>query len=1067
MGVKIPCFFKFFYTRSSFFCFIKSLFYDKVKIMNRSQGMSLLKKTVSMIAILSAVPSAFAVTARPSVIGTASSRLPSMVGTVVSTGNTNSPNTTTWTDAECIDAYTECLKGGNACGPNFEECTNNTLFYAKKPQCASTLTQCPTAGVNKLFGTNNQTAFSDKNSAGEYIYPKAGSVLGQLIEAASINNRYDTSECVRAYTSCLKRDDVCGYDFELCTTNTEFKKQRLFCESTLARCQDDGVKELFGSTNKSATPTTKSRVGIMIKEGQELAAVNAVATCYKVVDQCFLNSCALNPYKCVEGSNVALSKAAENVGKENAVPEQQELFATSYGTTDRREVKGYLQNSCLDTIGTNKYCYATFVGNGSMPTSSQLQDEIVKQEVFENAYTARMNESMRYKLSELIKTFDKKVKDQCAETIMTCAMRTCGEGSGPACYAQSFASGAKIQGVTNPKSKAEIKTGCEAIVNNDTACQYAGATINNVTGALIFAENSLFDKLFTSADEGVTNPDPVGAVGMLNARLSTSYNQAALDNMKKQCETVTSNCVRSMCGADFVNCYRNRTDIYSSLTQTNSADFNQSMNKVGGVLDYTIVLGLCLDTVKNTPVCQEHINAEVARQKANTSSADSWGSATSARQGWLDAGVYTADEMETSVQAEDENGQPLCTNAAGDECVCGTVEGCNEPKMITTREYQISQAERTIFRDLVYDIEKEAQAKYNAKLTKQQNMCMSSNSGGIMGNRDLAGTFLWVKLNSNKVPNNYATAGLKDTQFKASNELYGSFCRIRITIQSDDRALQQYIQENNPKWATAYFAAGDAFTCGSWIPVADLEEISEEIVGEKAKDAKAATQSRNLQNWLTALGSVSGALGGAYLGSGIQNGDIFSGLTNKKNAKTPEEYAENCKKTAELALESLERNELQSAKSYGERAVNFAKEADVPVTGINSSLNKLTGDFTTTVEANGVRKTEINEQARAAAINDAQTKLEGLKNQCDNYIYDDTKDDRNHKLATGLGAGAGAIIGGVLTYNIIDDVWEDEINAAGRAAATEWMDSVGKHIRCYIGGEEVGNYGDMISTSME
>ena len=123
--------------------------------------------------------------------------------------------------------------------------------------------------------------------------------------------------------------------------------------------------------------------------------------------------------------------------------------------------------------------------------------------------------------------------------------------------------------------------------------------------------------------------DPIGAVASLNSRLSTSYNDAAIANMRKQCQNMATSCVRSMCGADFVNCYRNRTDIYSTLTNTGDASFDKSMNKVGGVLDYTIVLGLCVDTVKNAPVCEEHLAIERARYKKADNTTASWGSADS------------------------------------------------------------------------------------------------------------------------------------------------------------------------------------------------------------------------------------------------------------------------------------------------------------------------------------------------------------------------------------------------------------------------------------------------------
>ena len=319
--------------------------------------MHFFKKTIGLMAVLCVIPGAFAATARPSVITTAGSRMPTMV-VKTSTAATSSGTTTSsalLADAECIDAYTECIKGADACGENFEECTTNVLFHGKMPGCLSTLAQCSSAGVNSLFGTSNIAALSNvatKNTYGEvteYTYPTAGSVLGQMITAAAISNQYDTSTCVRRVTSCLKKDTVCGNDFELCTTNKEFRKQRVLCDSTLARCQAEGVIELLGSSNRTAVPTATSRIGEMISEGAALAAVNAVSTCYKVIDQCFLGACAENPYKCFENSSTSLASIVD------AINSGSEITTDMIDTViNGSSIHGYIKNACLDTVGSNK-----------------------------------------------------------------------------------------------------------------------------------------------------------------------------------------------------------------------------------------------------------------------------------------------------------------------------------------------------------------------------------------------------------------------------------------------------------------------------------------------------------------------------------------------------------------------------------------------------------------------------------------------------------------------------------------------------------------------------------------
>lgn len=154
--------------------------------------MNLLKKTVGFVAVLCVIPAAFALTARPSVMGTVASRLPTMTA-YVNLGTTTTNTTSSLMDnAECIEAYTSCLEESDKCGPNFEECTTKVLFHAQMPKCLSTLAQCSATGINSLFGTSSTTALAtvaSTNSAGEvtdYTYPTNGSVLGQMISGAQL-----------------------------------------------------------------------------------------------------------------------------------------------------------------------------------------------------------------------------------------------------------------------------------------------------------------------------------------------------------------------------------------------------------------------------------------------------------------------------------------------------------------------------------------------------------------------------------------------------------------------------------------------------------------------------------------------------------------------------------------------------------------------------------------------------------------------------------------------------------------------------------------------------------------
>lgn len=1068
--------------------------------------------------------------ARPSMVSTAMSRMPTMSyningnSSVGNTSNSTSNNSNQQTDKDCIDSYTTCLKKGDVCGEKFEECTNKTLFYAKKTECASTLMQCKASGVSSLFGIANQTAFATKNSKGDYIYPTDGSILGQMIESAFINNRYDTSQCVKKYTSCLKKSDVCGQDFELCTTNTEFKRQKLFCESTLARCQSDGKKELFGSENTSSNPSSSSRLGNMIKEGGALAAVNAVATCYKVIDQCILNTCAKNPYKCKEGTNHELVKIVDGVIVDTQIEDPKKAglsYTADLGAVNRKDIKGHIKNNCFDVIGSNKFCYATFVGNGSMPTNSQLKDEDNKESIFEEAFASRMNSAIASKVDESIEAFKKKFKSKCADTIINCAMRNCGDGVGVVCYSQSSDS----TGTDITRSKEEISGGCKSIVSSDNACRFALSEWENTSGKFTPADffsqsedisKNNFEKLFDK------NTDIVGAIAALNSKLSKSFSASALDDMKKKCQRTASNCVKSLCGTDYQNCYRNRTDVYGGLTNTsyekgdirktssiNGSAFDKSMNKVGGVLDYTIVIGLCLDTVKNNKTCEEHIKVEVARNKLlkdGEKKADSWNGQSSVRDGWLDAGSASVAD-ETRIVETDENGDELCYKSKEDlsSCVCGS-PNCSEDKIQTTKiEYALRQRTKSVFMDLIRDLELEAQAKYNSKITKEQNMCIAHNKGGIMGSKDIASTYMWAKLKGKKVPKNYSVMGLNEDSYLASNDLYGSFCRVKVTIQSDNKEIQKKLQEGQ-NWATGHFAAGDTIMCGSWIPQTELEKISESV-GDKAYDKETKNMGRNVA-WITAGSAIAGAIGGGFLTDHLQKNTGFGGLLGVGKKDDP---VEDCKKYAQMYI-SIENGE--EALPIGKKAISIA--SSVVGSNLNSIENSIEVAAGTTIEdkekeikkekekiekANNrinsatteehkktAEKQKIEAENRLKALEEqlnslklsnerkdnnissakanANKNMESLIGMCEGFS---SKDVKNKKIARNnlIGAGIGALTAGTVAGLASADAFDRQGQEAKEKAIKDWLDTVGSQIKCYVGSEEVGTYGTTFTVDLE
>ena len=1050
-------------------------------------------KIFGLLSIIAVIPGAMAATSRVSVINKASPRLPSIAGRLIS-GTTNTvTNTTTsstaayYGDSECIEKYTDCIKEDDVCGSDFQECTTNVLFHGQMSKCISVLYQCSSSGINALFGTTAINALSTVSTTAtvdgvtevtRYTYPTDGSVLGQLIIGAGITNKLTTEQCVRRYTNCLQRDDICGADFELCTTNKLFKKQALLCDSTLQRCQNDGKKELFGSVADAGrlAPQGDSRLRQLIDEGASLAALNAVKTCQKVTDNCLVSACAKNPLSCVEGTSLASIDAAEFIASGTGALQTAQVMHEGVETATASDIRKLLKTACLETIGSNRYCHMTY--REKVPSDRELGDPDLQEEVFSLAYSARKSYA-NTKIQETMKKFDTKAKNNCVEAIKSCAMRSCGGGLGSVCYTKAKGNDGVHVNVASTYN--DILAGCSAIVNADANCIYAATSAGEDGYTYTYyddSEDSAFNRLFPLFSESTR--DPIGAVATLNALLANSYNPAAIENMKKQCQTVALSCVKSMCGKDYVNCYRNRTDIVSGTYDTGNARLDRSMNKMGGILDYNIVIGMCMNTVKNSSVCEEHFKIAIADQwPDDRSDTDSWRNSdeekyTSVRNAWRDANSTTVVPYANGTGIVVACG-PSPNNIQSDEIDCaGTMEpmvdaqgnntcngvmdaetGCiyDQPIYQSQTEYVLDNAGKSLFQTLLTDVEKEVQAKYNAKLTKEQNVCLSNNAGGVMGNRDNGSTFMWVKLKNSKVPKNYVSKGLTTKQMVASNDLYGSFCRARITVQSDDKDIQDLLKNNS----VAYFAVGDSFTCGSWISDADLRKISDTVgnrelckQGYGQWDSKTGTCNGNKlstkEKIAYAWGTVAPALGGGALGLGLTESGLLGGWMNNANSKldgkaTQKRNRDSCINYADLANTT---SDLDMCESYLNSAATLC-----------SAVGGNSGVCSQSVRSDG---------ANDVKLKDCKNKALNVKEECESAYKSNTKTNTAARIAVPIATTlAGGALGAGITASVIKQNRENIKNTA----AQQWMDEVGEHIQCYIGTEELGTYGDVVSIELD
>lgn len=1090
--------------------------------------MNILTKNIGFLLVLCAVQPSFAAMVNRSASGAtarddarvslavnpttaAMRRLPTLLTgttTTATVATTTAATTSSLMDVtECVDAYTECIKDPEVCGFDFEECTTNELFYAKKPQCNSVLLQCSSAGINTLFGTTNMALLSVENME---TYPTSGSIIGQFIAAGEINNRLDKSSCVKRYTSCLKKENVCGEDFELCTSDREFKKQKIYCESTLARCTDEGKTELFGSTNVDSNPTTASRLGEMITEGAQLAAKNAVSTCYKVANQCFLNACGENPYRCIINSSMDLVNATDKLNqKNNSTAAEQDNDVMNASLVSR-----YLRGACSDTIGGNKYCHmAAYIHidgyANKVPTSKDLIDDDLREEVYNDIYSSVMNTPLRDQIQKIANNIEARAKEKCSDAITACAMRSCGSGLGSACYSRVFGNKTKcfdnsgiktvqlnlnglptidLSGtscsINGESTYPEIKIGCESIVNTDQNCLYAVAALGNNRYNYTYNNSGAFNVLFPRLEDDTS--DPIGVVTRLNKSLAENYNDAAIERMAKQCKNTAVSCIRSLCGADFKNCYRNRTDVMTDTYATGEGKFDQSMNKVGGVLDFTIVRGLCLETVKNADVCDEHLKIQSIKNYDSEKGAAGWGKNGTVRDAWVGAvsSGYSAklvdvqgEVVETGLCLIDKSKttNEKCKNKTeAMQCDYVDEDGClySVDQLVPRKDYQLSMAADTLFQEVMGDLEKEAQAKYNAKLTAEQHMCRDANSGGIMGRNDQSATYMWAKLKNRRVPKNYSTSGLKVGDFTESNDLYGSFCRARVTIQSDDPDVQAVLQKGK-NWSTAYFAVGDVFTCGSWIPQSELENIAKTVSGQtKGTEAyeraqqQAVKDNRNA-NLIAALSALGVSTGTGFLVNKLQDQNILGGLMNgnvntKTTAAANIRYANACKNAAK-SLQS--ETDASKAKGVAQRLLsNTQLIQDYSGQGKNRTATAVVFNGATDIRTHCIESFDQNNCQTAAIM---------IENECQTVIdrggeYDVGSGQDNTRRWISIGAAGVAGVGTFFAVRkLTRDIKNENLTAAQQEAYDQFMREVGNHIYCFIGADEAGTYGDLIEISID
>jgi len=95
------------------------------------------------------------------------------------------------------------------------------------------------------------------------------------------------------------------------------------------------------------------------------------------------------------------------------------------------------------------------------------------------------------------------------------------------------------------------------------------------------------------------------------------------------------------------------------------------------------------------------------------------------------------------------------------------------------------------------------------------------------------------------------------------------------------------------------------------------------------------------------------------------------------------------------------------------------------------------------------------------------TAIQNIESACEAADTDVDPNDKGNKAARIAIPIATSIAGGALGAGITASVIKQKKENIRNEAAQKWMDEVGSHIQCYVGAEELGTYGDVVSITLD
>ncbi len=956
----------------------------------------------------------------------------------------------------------------------------------------------------------------------------------------------DAARCVSMYIdgagACMRQDNTCGENFELCTTEREFNRVRIMCQDVLARCPADAIKSIFGNS-VTVTPRREmcdgesklvgrtfspaltwvegdtgglavaqnSMVDLAIKAGANWAAGNAVTVCKKKADACIRRACEENPWKCMQNdtelsdNDLAIMRSytqAMSVAA-RAGSDVFQRFVTNMAWGESN-VKAYLSEQCEEEIGSNRQCYIV-AGMGEKPTDADLMDSYNHRAVFNDIFYSGAGARLRgndIKIKEWTAQSALTTFEKCSDAIRTCSVNTCGDGSLARCYVRSRNAKGEvdIRNNTLVGSHTNIVLNCKKAIETDQNCVDVFGGVD-AAGAEVKPE-----KVW----EAVWDKDKTGAVAKLNQDLVAAFSAGRLMANETACMVATQACIVGQCGDRYQRCFRNRGDVYSDVTNVegtgNDAAFNRSMNKVTGILDRTIIVGLCASEINNIKACKDHMEAEAAR-KENTATkvGNSWGSheissdnwwsqSASMNNAWTGVGSLTATQGDTlQYNSVDADGNNLCTSTVAG---CTEVKGpCNkavrlsltkvciptEPVLEDLITFTLKQAENTLFSRAVELEERNAQAIFNAELTEQQTMCVDSMNQ--FGRADPV--FQWSLLPTRINTADYIINGFGESLRPCGNNntLQDCFCGVRMTIESSGNGVLTF---NTGDGATGRIALGDIFEkavangsckkyvwdeigksrrCGETVLedecITGIEEAIREATAQEIKrsDYESFWQKNNaLTSILTGvLGAGVGGVGGAYAGQGISGLLGDNGNVSRSDAQAQETKCANWTHLKEQKMPEP----VSGHPQQGQNVYNCTA-------GTQSAPPSCTVNFRNATDA-------ADAQLRSVATADmvpadativggtiTATQASQMFTNWYNNVCSDERTGQNTQSARRWGAGIGAVVVGGLTAwgtnqalsSAVDAKVAEARNklAADQAAyILDFMNALKNTIKCRVG----------------